>query len=111
MTEATRLLDLFARVESAEFFVKHFKEDRDRALAERDKALAELAELKSSRVTNKGCWPLVVLQAEAGATMKERERCIRLLNGEAICLSVLDTPYEYRHVTEAELREALEPKP
>ena len=42
--ESTSLLKIFERLESAEFFCRHFKEDRDRALLERDAARAKGAE-------------------------------------------------------------------
>jgi hypothetical protein len=57
-SEASQLLDLFKRVESAEFFCRHFKEDRDRALAERDAALAKVSAERARlcRLFTNGCF-------------------------------------------------------
>ncbi len=48
-SEAKQILDLFARVESAEFFVRHFQQDRDRVIVERDAALAKLSDLENTK--------------------------------------------------------------
>ena len=77
MNAVEKVFALLERAENAEFFCRHFKEDRDRALTERDAAMADLSKAKDLNAhllvqidDQKGIW--VVARAE------EQERLCRL---------------------------------
>ena len=55
MNAVEKVFALLERAENAEFFCRHFKEDRDRALAERDAAMAEVKDLKTAKA-DKAKW-------------------------------------------------------
>ena len=49
MNAVEKVFALLERAENAEFFCRHFKEDRDRALTERDAALAKLTKRENTK--------------------------------------------------------------
>lgn len=112
MNAVEKVFALLERAESAEFFCRHFKEDRDRALAERDAALATLSETKNLNARllvqiddQKGIW--VVARAE------EQERLCRLFTTGPFMVRkfVPSSTESVSLTTESALREAQEPKP
>ena len=75
MNAVEKVFALLERAENAEFFCRHFKEDRDRALAERDAAMAEVKDLKTAKA-DKAKWFTVAeeMRQEACALESRAER-------------------------------------